>query len=186
MKYATFENLYTPRLCLRKLTREDTARYYSRLGSSEDVTKYMLFSPHKDLSESEASIEKTLQRYESGKCYRFCIALRDSDELIGMIEPLRFDEENSSCSFAYMLGKEFWGKGYGTEALQAVFAFLFETMEMDRVEADHMAPNAASGAVMQKAGMVSQGVVPGKYEKDGSVYDAVVYAITKEQWRRRN
>ncbi len=182
MKFVPFQELYTPRLHLRKLTIEDVQAYYQRLGSSAEVTKYMLFQPHQDISESVASIEKALRRYEEGKCYRFCIALRDTDELIGVIEPLRFDENTGTCSFAYMLGKDFWGKGYGTEALTAVLDFLFRDMEMDRVEADHMAENAASGAVMRKAGMLCTGIEPGKYEKNGTCHDAYLYAITREHW----
>lgn len=182
MRYPEFEELLTPRLRLRRLTVADVPAYYERIGSSENVTKYMLFSPHKDISESVASVEKALARYEAGRCYRFCIALRESDALIGIIEPLRFDEEKESCSFAYMLGEDFWGKGYATEALKAVLAFLFEKMEIRRVEVDHMAENTASGGVMRKAGMTCVGLEPGKYEKDGKVRDAVVYAITREQW----
>ena len=185
MYYPEFENLYTPRLRLRKLTREDTLAYYQRLGSSEEVTKYMLFSPHRDIAESVASIEKALRRYEEGRCYRFCIALRDTDALIGVIEPLRFNETDNSCSFAYMLAQEFWGQGYGTEALRAVLDFLFGEMEMERVEADHMAENTASGAVMRKAGMVCTGREPAKYEKNGITHDAVCYVITRQQWTHR-
>lgn len=185
MRYVTFEELYTPRLRLRKLTMADAALYYGRIGSNPNVTKYMLFSPHQDISESVASIEKALRRYREGKCYRFCIALKETDELIGVIEPLRFDEENSSCSFAYMLAEEFWGQGYGTEVLTAVLDFVFYKMEMERVEADHMAENAASGAVMRKAGMIFQKVLPGKYEKEGIIHDAVCYALTRKQWKNR-
>ena len=183
MRYVEFEDLLTSRLRLRKLTGDDVQLYYERIGSSDQVTKYMLFSPHKDISESAASIEKALRRYGEGKCYRFCIALRETDELIGIIEPLRFDEKESTCSFAYMLGEKFWGKGYGTEALTAVLDFLFRKMDMERVEADHMAENTASGAVMRKAGMTLQGIEPGKYEKNGVSCDAVCYAISKAQWR---
>ena len=185
MYYPEFENLYTPRLCLRELTMADVPLYYERLGSSPEVTKYMLFSPHTDISQSIASIEKTLKRYREGRCYRFAIVLRETDELIGIIEPLRFDPQKDSCSFAYMLGRDFWGRGYGTEALAALLEFLFTQMDVRLVEADHMAGNTASGAVMRKAGMVCQGVVPGKYEKDGILHDAIQYAITLEQWQNR-
>ena len=183
MRYAEFEDLYTARLCLRKLRREDIPAYYERIGSSPDVTRYMLFPPHRDIREAEATVENVLKRYETGKCYRYCIALKESDELIGVIEPLRFDEAQSSCSFAYMLGKDYWGRGFGTEALSAVLAFLFEKMEMLRVEADHMAENPASGAVMRKAGMQCQGRIADKYEKDGKHHDAILYAITRDQWK---
>jgi ribosomal-protein-alanine N-acetyltransferase len=184
MKFIPFPELITSRLRLRKLTMKDVPVYYERIGSSPEVTKYMLFQPHRDIPESVASIKKALGRYREGRCYRFCIALRDTDELIGVIEPLRFNETDNSCSFAYMLGKDYWGQGYGTEALRAVLDFLFGEMGMERVEADHMAENTASGAVMRKAGMIRTGVVPGKYQKDGTCHDAVCYCITREQWEQ--
>jgi ribosomal-protein-alanine N-acetyltransferase len=181
MKFIPFPELITSRLRLRKLTMKDVPVYYERIGSSPEVTKYMLFQPHRDISESVASIEKALGRYREGRCYRFCIALRDTDELIGVIEPLRFNESDSSCSFAYMLAQEFWGQGYGTEALRTVLDFLFCKMGIERVEADHMAENAASGAVMRKAGMVCTGTERAKYEKNGIFHDAVSYVITRQQ-----
>ena len=181
MKFIPFHDLCTPRLRLRKLTMDDVPLYYERIGSSSEVTKYMLFQPHRDISESVASIEKALRRYEEGKCYRFCIALKETDELIGVIEPLRFDETTDTCSFAYMLAQDFWGRGYGTEALAAVLDFLFTKMEIQRVKADHMAANSASGAVMRKAGMVCTGREPAKYEKNGIFHDAVSYVITRQQ-----
>ena len=52
-------------------------------------------------------------------------------------------------------------------------------MDMERVEADHMTENTASGAVMRKAGMVCTGREPAKYEKNGIFHDAVSYVITR-------
>lgn len=182
MRYADFSELKTPRLVLRKLTREDIPFYYARLAGSREVTQYMLFQPHQDLSESEASIAKALRRYEEGRFYRWAIDLPGSG-LIGMIDLLAFEEDTESCSFAYMLGTEFWGKGYGTEALKSVLDFGFREMELKRIHADHFGENTASGAVMRKVGMEYAGTVPGKYEKNGRKYDAPRYEITREQWK---
>lgn len=184
MRYAEFEELDTPRLHLRKIGMGDVKAYYERLGSSEEVTKYMLFQPHRDISDSVASIEKSLRRYEAGRSYRWAVTLRESGELIGVIDLLAFDEERSSCSFAYMLGKDFWGRGYGTEALRAAIHFGFSKLELERIEADHMAENGGSGAVMRKAGMTYLGTTAGKYEKDGILHDAPRYGISREEWRK--
>lgn len=181
MKFAEFENLTTSRLLLRKIALEDVENYYTRLGSSEAVTRYMLFRPQQDISESSASIRNALARYETGRAYRWAIEL-PGEGLIGVIDLLRFDEETSSCSFAYMLGEDYWGKGYGTEAVKAVFGFGFEKMELQRIEADHMAENPASGAVMRKAGMRHIRTDAAKYEKNGQLHDAPVYAITRQEW----
>ena len=172
----------TPRLILRKLRREDVSLYYARLWSQEAVARYMLWQPHKTIEESAASIEKVLRRYETGESCRFCIALKETDELIGIIDLLRFDEAEKSCSFAYMLGADFWGKGYGTEAVKAVFGFAFDVLGVEQIKADHFSANPASGAVMRKAGMVWQRTLPRQYEKNGRAFDAEEYRITKHQW----
>ena len=182
MVYAEFREIETERLILRKLRRDDVQDYYDRLGSSEAVTRYMLWNPHTALSDSVASIEKALRRYEAGGCYRWAIARKEDDRIIGVVELLRVDEASESCSFAYMLAEPFWGGGYGTEALKAALSFAFREMKVDMVEADHMAENQASGAVMAKAGMRYIRTDRAKYEKNGAVFDAPVYRITREMW----
>ena len=175
MNFAPMREMQTQRLNLRRLRFEDVYDYYERIGSDGEVSRFMLFEPHQDIGESLQAIEKVLARYEEGGCYCWAIALKEDDSIIGRFDLLRFDEEQESCSFAYMLGEQWWGRGYAAEAMKAVFEFADRELEVRKITADHMAPNAASGAVMRKAGMVQTGVIPGKYEKHGQVYDAVCY-----------
>lgn len=182
---AGIRTIETERLILRKLRIEDAPCYYERLGSSAAVTEHMLWQPHRYFSESVASIEKALRRYEAGGCYRWGIALREDDSIIGVMELLRFDERENSCSFAYMLGEEFWGRGFATEALRAALEFAFSELHIAVVEVDHFAENAASGAVMRKAGMQYQRTDSAKYEKNGKYHDAHVYRITDKMWKNR-
>lgn len=185
MEYIPIKDLKTKRLLLRKLTMEDLQPYFERLGSSAKVTEHMLWNPHKDISESVASIQKVLKRYEAGKCYRWGIALQEDNTLIGVIDLLKFDEEANTCSFAYMLGEEFWGQGYGTEAVEAAFRFAFRELKVSAIISDHFAGNPASGAVMRKAGMHYTQTIPAKYEKHGIRHDAIEYRITKEEWEEK-
>ena len=177
MKFPEIREIRTARLILRKVRLEDAGVYFRRIGSREAVTRYMLWNPHKDVSESVASMEKALRRYGQGRCYRWGIVLPEDDSIIGIMELLRFDEEKETCSFAYMLSDDFWGRGYGTEALKAALDFAFREMEVKAVEADHFAVNEASGAVMRKAGMKYVGTENGKYEKNGILHDAYIYRI---------
>ena len=182
MLFPQLETLHTPRLTLRKVRPSDIPAYFSRVGSSQAVTRYMLFDAHTDISQSVASVQKALDRYAAGRCYRWAIALPEDDSLIGIIELLRFDEEAESCSFAYMLGQDYWGQGYGTEALRAALDFAFRKMQVREVTADHFSANPASGAAMKKAGMTHVRTLPGKYEKHGTAFDAEEYKITREEW----
>jgi len=160
---------------------EDIYEYYERLFGDADVSRYMLFEPHQDIGESLESLQRKLERYEEGNYYCWGVTEKGEDSLIGLVELLRFDEAEESCSFVYMLGCNYWNRGYGTELLKAVFQFAFTELGVQRISADHMTKNAASGAVMRKAGMQHVGTLPGKYEKLGMAYDAEVYEIRNEQ-----
>ena len=186
MRYAAFRILETPRLQLRKLTLDDVPTYFSRIASSETVTQFMLWQPHKDLSESQASIQKAIRRYAEGTGYRWGITLKTDGSLIGIIDLLHFNEAESSCSFAYMLGEDFWGRGLGSEAVRAVFDFAFSDMQMEAIVADHFADNPASGAVMRKNGMHFVRYLPKRYVKNGISHDSLEYAITKEDWLKKS
>lgn len=182
MKNVQFEELNTLRLHLRQVRLEDADRFFCFAGS-ETVTKYMFWKPHKDVSESVVSIEKTLSRYEAGNCWRWGIALKETDELIGIIDLLGIREAEGSCTFAYMLAEAFWGRGFAAEALSAVLGFAFDRLGLETVWGEHFGPNAASGAVMRKAGMKYIGTEPGKYEKNGDVFDVPQYRITRNDWK---
>lgn len=185
MEFTEITDLQTQRLLLRKLNLQDVPNYYSRLFGSPRVTKHLLSDTHRDISESAAAVEKVLARYEAGNCYRWGIALRQDNSLIGIIELLRFDSTDNTCSFAYLLGEDFWNQGYGTEALKAVFRFAFTQLQVSAILADHFVENPASGAVMRKAGMQYLGIAPGKYQKHGIPRDAAEYRITKEEWETK-
>ena len=177
MRYAEFKALETERLALRALSMEDVYEYYERLFGDGDVSRYMLFEPHQDIGESLESLQRKLDKYEEGGYYCWGLELKEEAGLMGLVELLRFEEETDSCSFVYMLGCDYWNKGYATEALKAVFRFAFEELGVKRIVADHMAKNGASGAVMRKAGMEHIGTEKEKYEKLGQKFDAEVYEI---------
>jgi len=186
MLHIRFQELNTPRLWLRRITPEDAPLFFSRLGSSETVTEYMLWKPHSSIEEAAASIQKALRRYETGESFRWAIALPESNEIIGIIDLMVRDQEAGLCSFAYMLAQDFWNTGYGTEALGAVIDYGFREWGLSVIEADHFAENPASGAVMRKVGMTYQQTIPKKYEKNGTLHDAHVYRITLADWQNHS
>lgn len=185
MQYVPFHNLTTPRLLLRKITLSDRESYF-RLFSSPEVARYMNWEAHTRMEQTDAALTKLMGRYEAGRCYRWGIALPEENTLMGIIELLKFDEEKGTCAFAYQLAPEYWGRGYGTEALTAAMDFAFGEMGVNAILTDHMEPNAASGAAMKKAGMTYVQTIPGVYRKNGEVYDGILYRITREEWGKRS
>ena len=182
MNFVPMKELETARLNLRRLRFEDLHDYYERITSDGDVTRYLILEPHQDIGETLEELQNTLECYEEGGCYRWGIALKEDDSLIGVFALVRFDKEAESCSFAYMLSEKFWGRGYGTEALRAGIDFAFEDLKVSKVEADHFAENEASGAVMRRCGMKYVRTQKEKYEKNGAKHDAPMYCITRNDW----
>lgn len=181
MRFAEFHPIETERLLLRQLQLGDVYEYYERLFGDADVSRYMLFDPHQTIMESLESVQRKLARYEEGNFYCWGVELKEEPGLMGLVELVRLDEQADTCSFAYMLGCNYWNQGYGTELLKAVFRFAFEELEVERIVADHMTPNVASGKVMEKAGMKHIGTETGKYEKLGQRFDAEIYEISNEK-----
>ena len=180
MRFAEFHPIETERLRLRQLQLGDVYEYYERLFGDADVSQYMLFDPHQTIMESLESVQRKLKRYEEENYYCWGVELKEESGLMGLVELLRFDEQAETCSFVYMLGCNYWNQGYGTEILKAVFRFAFDEMEVERILADHISKNVASGRAMEKAGMKHIGTETGKYEKLGVIYDAEIYEICNE------
>lgn len=181
MRFAEFHPIETERLLLRQLQLGDVYEYYERLFGDGDVAQYMLFEPHQTIMESLEAVQQKLKRYEEEHFYCWGVERKEEGGLMGLVELLRFDEQANTCSFAYMLGCDYWNQGYGTELLKAVFRFAFEELEVERIVADHMTANVASGKAMEKAGMKHIGTEIGKYEKLGISYDAEIYEICNEK-----
>ncbi len=178
----TTPRIESARLILRQIQLSDLDHYHTRLTSDPEVFRYLLGQCHNDKDRTAAKIQQICAGYDAMDRCHWGIALKKDDSLIGTIALQRFESSDNSCSFAYMLGREFWGQGYGTEAVTAVFDYAFRILNIQAIHADHFAENPASGAVMRKVGMQYVTTIPGKYEKLGKQYDAVEYRITKEMW----
>jgi RimJ/RimL family protein N-acetyltransferase len=59
----------------------------------------------------------------------------------------------------YWLGREFWGRGLATEAVQAALGWARDDWGLRAVSAGHFADNPASGRVLEKAGFLYTGEV---------------------------
>ena len=70
-------------------------------------------------------------------------------------------------SLYYHFGKEYWGRGYATEAAKAIIAFVFQIPETIRISADTLTTNHASARVLEKVGMTYEGCLRMKFLRNG-------------------
>ena len=169
----------TDRLLLRKFNSNDAVHMFKNWATDSEVCKFLSWNPHKDLSETKQIVEGWVNSY-TPKFYFWAIELKDIEEVIGSISIMEINEEYYSCTFGYNIGRGFWGRGYMTEALKAVINYLFKEIGMNRIQGNHNTFNPASGRVMQKSGMIYEGILrQAKINKNGEFYDLAVYSILK-------
>jgi RimJ/RimL family protein N-acetyltransferase len=80
------------------------------------------------------------------------------------------------------VGKPYWNRGYATEAAAALLAFGFNELSLNRIYASYLARNPSSGRVMEKVGMLREGIVRQGTKKWEKYEDLVCYAILRDDW----
>ena len=98
----------------------------------------------------------------------------------------RTDVERIGAEVGYWVGREFWGHGIATAALQQLTAHAFAAQpELRRLFAVPFAANVASARVLAKAGFVREGTLRQSVIKDGRVQDQLMYAVLRDEHDRR-
>lgn len=142
--------LETERLRLRFVEVDDAEALYFDLTSRDEVTKYLTWHTHKDISDTVAYISYCLEDYNNLHCYRWAIVLKETNELIGMIDVVRYHD--GEPEIGYMLGDRFWGRGYMTEACREAAAHLLFDEKFKTIYAEADADNIGSNRVLEKCG----------------------------------
>lgn len=175
--------LHTARLTLRPFALSD-AKEVQRLAGDRAIADTTLNIPHPyEDGMAEEWISTHQPGYEAGELANFAVVLSEDNALIGaiglMITP-RFER----AELGYWIGKPHWSMGYCTEAGRAVLHYGFETLNLNRIHASHMSRNLASGRVMQKLGMVHEGLAKQHSLKWEVFEDLELYGILKADWKK--
>jgi len=181
MDSKTLPIITTPRLVLRWISEDDIDSLYA-IFSDPQVMRYWSTGP---LPNREAAAE--LQREiaegnESEKMFKWGIALRDSNTVIGTTTLFNLSLDNGRAELGYAMGSAYWGKGYMNEALQALLSHAFEVMKLRRLEADVDPRNAASIRTLKRLGFQREGFLRERWHVNGELQDALFYGLLRREW----
>lgn len=171
--------LTTERLVLRPFTPDDGDRVQALAGARE-VALGTLTIPHPyPDGAAQEWIATHAPKWAAGTLAAFAIVLPE-EGVIGAIG-LEIVREHRRAELGYWMGVPWWGRGLATEAARGVIRFGFEVLELDRIHAGHYTRNPASGRVLEKAGMVREGVLRAHIVKWGKPEDVAVYAVLRAE-----
>ncbi|MEM8859762.1 MAG: GNAT family N-acetyltransferase [Chloroflexota bacterium] len=171
-------NLSTKRLILSPLSLNDVNDLFA-MFSDEKAMRFMPTPPHQNVDETQKWFEFEMSR--SGETY-WAIRLQGEDKIIGHVN---FLGETRFPGMGYMISPDNWGKGYATEACQAVLAHGFEQLAHDRVELWINEANGASRRVAEKLGFKLKGRIPQKYSHETEYHFMMVYGMLAKDWHNK-
>lgn len=174
--------LHTARLRLRPFDDADAKDLFA-LQSSAHVLRYWDAPPWSDRVRAEAFITTCRQMEEAGTGARLAVDRASDGEFIGWCSLSRWNPDHRSASLGYCFRAEAWGQGYATEAARAVLSWAFDTLDLNRVQAETDTRNVASARVLEKAGFVREGTLREDCVVDGEISDSWVYGLIGREWR---
>lgn len=174
-------SLETDRLLLRPFTSEDTETVQRLVNDPEIVaTTRALHFPYPE-GAAARWIAQQPEAWLSGRAAIFAIALKRTGLVIGTVG-LEIEAADERAELGYWIDPAFWNRGYASEAAPAVVEFGFRQLGLNRIMAEHLLHNPASGRVLAKSGFRPEGVLRQHARKWGRFYDVAVLGIVREDW----
>jgi hypothetical protein len=96
------------------------------------------------------------------------------------------NEQTGVMELGYCLSRAFQGRGLMTEALRAVLRCLFENTSVRVIRAAHDTQNPASGRVMDKAGMMREGIARGTGLNNQGICDVLWHSLTRAEYEEQH
>lgn len=155
----SINQLETARLILR-LWQQADLEHLARVLADPAVMESLRKSPYSP-QKSQETFEYILQHWERHGYGPWATFEKASGQYVGHIG-LEYMEDwpfEHKTEVGFVVGSEFWNKGYATEAAQASLQHGFDVVELPRIISTTFEDHRASRRVMEKCGMEFQGVI---------------------------
>ena len=178
------EPIETSRLRLRPFVAGDLHALFA-YQSRDDVTKHLYWNA-RSLEEVREALERKIAATairEEGDFLAMAAELASTGEIVGDVVLGFVSEEHLAGEIGYIVHPDHHGRGYATEAGQAVLRVAFEDLRLHRVTGSVEARNVASARVLERLGMrLEAHLVDNEFVK-GEWQSGLVYAILDREWR---
>ena len=171
--------LETQRLLLRKPRAQDADVIFRVYARDPEVTRYLTWRTHTSIETTRDFIAQCAEWWRGGKAFPYVITRKGDGELQGMIE---FRVNGHCMDFGYVLARPYWGNGLMPEAASALIALALGLPSIYRVQAICDVENRASARVLEKAGLLQEGLLRRNIVHpniSAEPRDTLLYAITR-------
>lgn len=172
----------TPRLLLRDFKQTDWKDVHE-YATDLEVVKYMEWGPNSS-DETIAFVDHALDkaREKPRGFFEFAVIVREEGKLIGAcgLRVLPGDKEQADIGYCY--NRNYWHKGYATEASRALVNFGFGELKLHRIHATCDAENLGSARVLKNCSMRQEAHLKEDKKIKGRWRDTFLFAILEHEW----
>jgi [ribosomal protein S5]-alanine N-acetyltransferase len=175
--------LETARLVLRPTAMSDAPALFA-IHADPVVMRWWATPPWASIEMAEKRIADDLEaQHGNGDYLRLGITRREDEAaLIGQCTLFGWQRESRRAEVGYSLAAAAWGRGLATEALRALIGHGFDTIGLNRIEADIDPRNIASARVVERLGFVKEGFARQRWIVGGEVCDSDMYGLLRQEW----
>ena len=172
------------KVLLRPLKRSDITNFLKWFNDPEVIQYLVMYLPLTEMTE-EKWIENAASRVQAGTDAIFVIEgiEGDSSKPIGTIALNGINPKDHNATFGIAIGeKDYWGKGYGTEATRLILYYGFRQLNLHRISSSAFSFNERSVRLHKKVGFKEEGRQREAIFKNGSFHDHVMFGILRDEW----
>ncbi len=173
------DRIETERLYLRRFCQADLLPMHAYC-QKPNVGPHAGWKPHETLEDSKRILKEFMEGDEVWALFE-----KETDRLIGSCGLHRDHKRMNERvrMLGYVMDDEFWGKGYMTEAAQAMIHYGFCEMHLDLISVYHFRENMRSCRVIEKCGFHYDGIIrQARLLYDGRVVDDMCYSMSREEF----
>ena len=163
---------------LRAIEREDLP-IFVRWFNDPEVRQYLAMYMPMSMAEEEKWFERQLED-QDGRI--FAIETEDGVH-IGNIGLHSFDWKNRKAFLGIVIGeREYWGQGYGSDAIRALLGFAFSEMNLHRVYLTVYDYNERAIRCYERCGFQHEGRLREARFSDGRYHDELMMGVLRKEF----
>ncbi|NGP45748.1 GNAT family N-acetyltransferase [Bacillaceae bacterium SIJ1] len=150
------------------------------MSAGEDFFRYS----HVSEEQLEDAFEKVIKMLDRRESCQFSIYTKDEPALhIGSIGYRDLNPVSRCCTLGISIGERaYWSKGYGSDAVNSLLRYLFQSMNIERVQLDTWSGNTRAIRSYEKCGFTIEGRLRNNAYVNGAYYDTIVMGILRKEY----
>lgn len=151
-------------------------------AADEEVSRFLMWSPHLNVAETRGHIEFLQKQYRKSCATDWGVALKSNNKLIGTCGFAHIDLHNNKAEIGYVLSRRYRKQGYMQEAARKVMEVGFDRLGLNRIEARILEGNVNSERLAEKVGMRKEGTLRNALFIKGVYKTFSYFAITRDEY----